>query len=355
MDKLEVDQADQKSEDSDTDITPLRYDVMTYPADYTLEVLYQKWNNNDLVIPKFQRNFVWDVPRASRLIESIMMGLPIPPVFFYVRDDNKYLVIDGMQRLTSIFSFMRGFLDETHKLPFAMKGINPQNPLCGKTFEGFSDAEQRELKNYVLRAIIIKQLRPDNNTSIYHIFQRLNTGGMVLSDQEVRNCIYDGSLNDMLVRLNKYDKWRRILGKEKSDNRKRDIGYALRCISLLHNYKKYKKPMRDFLSQFMQERRNPTPEYIAKEEHLFRQTCDTIVEKLGERPFHPNRSLSPSMLDSVFVAFARHPDSCPADIQSRFSQLLCDPNYIMTISSSTTDPSMVEGRMVLADKMLFGE
>lgn len=335
----------------------LRYDIVTFPADFTLQVLYQKWNDGDITIPKFQRSFVWDVPRASRLIESIMMGLPVPPIFLYLDGKNKYLVIDGMQRLTSVFSFMRGSFDANHSpnRPFALKGINDKSRWHGKTLEEFDDADRRELKNYVLRAMIIKQIRPENdNTSIYHIFQRLNTGGMMLLDQEVRNCVYAGDFNDLLIRLNQHDGWRNILGKRKEDPRKRDVGYLLRCISLLHNSKKYKKPMRDFLSRFMAEKKNPPNEYIESQERLFKKTCDVIIEKLGNKPFHRKKTLSPSVLDSVFVAFARHPNSCPPDIQDRFNLLLEDSAYSTAVSGATTDPDSIKKRLARANEILFG-
>src|SRR5689334_5165270 len=92
VDDLEIENID--SEQKDAEITPLNYDLSIYPADFTLEVLYQKWQNKDIVIPQFQRAFVWNIVQSSRLIESIMMGLPIPPIFLYIQDDQTNLVID---------------------------------------------------------------------------------------------------------------------------------------------------------------------------------------------------------------------------------------------------------------------
>ena len=200
-DELESDP--NESEEKDAEITPLHYELSIYPADFTLEVLHQKWENGDIDIPKFQRGFVWDIKKASRLIESIMMGLPIPPVFFHLNEDNTYLVIDGRQRLESIFFFIDGiFHSAGKKHSFSIRGINPKNGLFGKTYKEFDEADKRKFKNYVLRATIIKQMNPKKDvTSIYHIFERLNTGGMRLLDQEVRNCIYEGKLNDLLLDL----------------------------------------------------------------------------------------------------------------------------------------------------------
>ena len=247
---LEVDSSE--DEEAETEITPLHYELSIYPADFTLDGLYRKWKDEDIILPKFQRRFVWDIKRSSRLIESVMMGLPVPPIFFHLREDNKFEVIDGMQRLKSIFFFMDGIFSSTGntggKHIFSIKGINPESKLCGKTFENFDDIDRRKFRNYVLRATVIKQLNPSKDvTSIYHIFERLNTGGMTLRDQEVRNCVYDGKLNDLLIELNKYESWRKILGKDKEDKRQKDVGYVLRCLSLFHNHKQYKKPIRDFL------------------------------------------------------------------------------------------------------------
>lgn len=255
MDKLKINRVEEEIEKSEYDITPLQYDLSTYPADFTLEVFYQKWKNDDIIIPKFQRGYVWDIKRASRLVESIMMGLPIPPVFLYLNENNQFLVIDGRQRLQSIFYFMGGFFEKgDHKIKkiFKLHGINSKSQLAGKTYEEFDDSNRRHFKDYVLRSTIIRQLNPKNDsTSIYHIFERLNTGGMLLLDQEVRNCIYGGKLNDLLLDLNKDESWRKILGSDKPHNRQKDVGYVLRCVALFQNHQQYKKPMRDFLSSFM--------------------------------------------------------------------------------------------------------
>ena len=353
-----VNPTESKDEQAETEMAPLHYDLMVYPADYTVDGLYQLWNKRDMVLPDFQRKYVWDIKRASELIESIMMGLPIPSVFFYRNKDSKYLVIDGWQRLQSIFYFIDGFFgdpDRTgRRIIFSMKGINNKNPLFGKTYKNFTDTQKREFNGYVLRATIIRQLDPKDNTSIYHIFKRLNTGGMVLQDQEVRNCVYDGKLNQLLKQLNEYSNWRKILGKTKVDRRQKDIGYMLRCIVLLHNHKHYQKPMREFLSKFMREKRNPSSIFLKKEEERFKKTCDRIIEKLGEKPFHPKRALSPSMLDSIFIAFAQNLDTCPRDIQDRFVKLCNSDEFREATSKATTDTEVVTKRLKLANTILFG-
>ena len=182
------------SEDEDYENAPSEYEISTYPADFTLEVLYQKWNANEFIIPEFQRSFVWKQVQASKLIESFLVGLPVPAVFLYTeRKSQKYFVIDGQQRLKSIFYFFEGYYDEetnNHRRVFHLKGLSPESKFHGKKFDDLRDEDKRKLNNSVLRSFVVQQLNPDDDTSMYHIFERLNTGGTFLTNQEIRKlCI----------------------------------------------------------------------------------------------------------------------------------------------------------------------
>lgn len=346
-----------KSEKDDADITPLRYGLSFYPADFTLEVLHQKWNNGDIIIPPFQRGFVWDIGRASRLVESVMMGLPVPPVFLFEQKDGTRMVIDGRQRLQSIFFFFSGkfVYPSGENRTFKLDGVNPDGSLYMKSYEDFDETEKRRFKDYVLRSIIVNQNDPKgDSTSMYHIFERLNTGGMTLKGQEVRNCIYGGTLNALLLKLNEYSSWRQIIGKPEKDRRQKDVEYILRYMALFHGHLSYKKPMKDFISKFMSENRNPSELFLQAEEKRFHLTCDTISECLGHRPFHPRKGINVSIFDSVFVAFARHAGSYPNDIRDRYNKLVINPEFESTTRDATTDKKIVEKRLRLADSALFG-
>ena len=347
-----------ESENADDESTPLEYDITIVPSDFTLETIYTKWKNGDIIVPKFQRRYVWKINQASRLIESCMMGLPIPPIFFFVQADQKNIVIDGMQRLLSIIQFFEGTFGENQngrKRKFELEGINEKSRWYKKKFSDFLESDQRKLKNTVLRCVIVSQLRPESDhTSIYHIFERLNTGGTTLQDQEVRNCLYAGKLNDTLIELNKDPNWRLILGKPKLDPRQKDVKLILRYMALFHNNEKYSKPMKDFLSTFMDENRNPSEEFLDEEKIRFRETCRIIVECLGERPFHPTGPLNPSMFDGTFIAFARHYNNCPENIARRVESLRYNLDFVELVSDATTDVGVVKKRLRLVDDKLFG-
>lgn len=354
-DDVQIEHIDSEVEDSES--TPVEFEIATYPADYTLEVLFQKWKSEDIVIPKFQRGFVWKISQASRLIESFMLGLPVPQIFIYTDPEQKSLVVDGQQRLKSIFFFFEGLFGEEDKAGkrkvFKLEGINENSKWLNKTFNDFSDPDKRKLKDSVLRAIIIKQLNPNDDTSVYHIFERLNTGGTLLKNQEVRNCVYWGKLNDLLQELNKYEVWRKLLGKPKLDSRQRDIELILRYTTLYHWGKEYKRPMKDFLSSFMRRRRNLTEKEIGQERERFQKTCDLILKTLGEKPFNPRGALNASVFDSVFLAFSKHLESCPKDVKERYNRLIADEDFNKFTRSSTTNEEVVRGRVEKAEAILF--
>ena len=353
---------DIKSEAQDAEVTPLEYDLDFYPADFTIEVLNNKLRDRDIHIPEFQRGFVWKIAQSSRLVESIMMGLPIPPIFLHAENDGRYLLIDGRQRLESISFFMSGYFNNKNtkqKKVFKLAGFNPNSHLYKKTYNEFRDGDKRKFKNYVLRSIIIRQRKPKNDrTSIYHIFERLNSGGTALHEQEIRNCIYEGKLNTLLLNLNKHNNWRKILNRPKLDSRQKDVTLILRYMALFHNQDKYKKPMKDFLSNFMEKNQNPPDQFINDEKKRFIKTCKLIIETLGEQSLRSKYTLNPALFDAVFVAFAKNVERCPNDIKERFERLIGtddDGNkFKKLITDATTDTDVVKRRLTLANSILFG-
>ena len=347
-----------QSELDDSESSPPVFEIAAYPADFTLDGLDQKLTSGDIKIPPFQRGFVWKLPQASRLIESFMMGLPVPQIFLYTDEEQKFLVVDGQQRLKTVSYFFEGYFGEPtgrgQRRVFRLQQLSEKSKWYNKTFQDLDDRDKRKLKNTVLRAIIIRQLDPDDDTSIYHIFERLNTGGTQLTGQEVRNCVYNGRLNDFLIELNGYGNWRRILGRPHADSRQKDIELILRYMALFHWEPQYQKPMKDFLSKFMRRNRNPVDDFLNVERQRFTGTCDLVIERLGERPFNPRTTLNAAVFDSVFTAFAKNIRTVPNDVAERYAKLKEIQEFNDCTRSATTDPDTVHTRLRLASSMLFG-
>lgn len=343
IEKIPSEVKDQKTE-------VIVYKITNYPADYTLQGLYDKWKDQEIVIPMFQRGFVWSVAQASKLIESFLLGLPVPSIFLYKeKESQKLLVIDGQQRLQTIFGYFNNTFPDT-KRPFYLKDVNPN--WKDSSFLDLDEPDKRRLKDYVLRAIIVEQLDPKDNTSIFHIFERLNTGGTILNPQEVRNSIYQGEFNNLLKELNKDENWRKVIGLPKPDKRMRDIELILRFFALHYEYPDYKKPMKKFLSDFMDKNKNQTDK-IKEFKEIFNKTVSIISNDLEPKPFRMKAGLNAAVFDSIMVAFSLNLNRIPLDIKSRHKQLLKDDTYIECINKVTTDEKVVKQRILLAIKKLF--
>jgi hypothetical protein len=346
------------SEEEDYESAPSIYEINTYPADFTLEVLHKKWQDKEIEIPDFQRQFVWKQVQSSKLIESFLIGLPVPSIFLYTeRKTQKFLVIDGQQRLRSVFYFFEGFFGEETKgrrTVFQLKGLSDKSKYLGKDFNNLSEVDQRRLKNCVLRSFIVQQVDPDDDTSIYHIFERLNTGGTLLANQEIRNCVYRGTLNVLLNDLNKFPAWRKIVGKPVPDSRQKDIELILRFFALL-DHANYQKPMKDFLSKFMRANRDLGKKPIKDFENLFKKTCTSVVSSLGDKPFHILAGLNSAVFDCVMVSFAENIDGIPQNIKQLYDNFILDDDFLKYVRSATTDEEIVKNRLELAEKKLFGK
>lgn len=334
------------SEEEDKEIGVPIYKIVSYPSDPTLEVLYDKRQRQEIEIPKFQRGWVWKPVQASRLIESFLLGLPVPAVFVYKEPDQKQVVIDGQQRLRTIWGFFQGKLPDDSD--FYLRGVSSQWE--GKFYETLTEADRVRFRDSVLRVMIVEQLDPKDTTSIYHIFERLNTGGTGLTPQEVRNCTYHGPFNDLMIELNRDPTWRHIFGSKNVDARMRDLELIVRFLALLEGADSYTKPMKQFLNNYMGNHKLDG----AREPYqsTFVRTIKRVYDSLRSRPFHIKRGINVAVFDSVMVAFARS-NTIPGDITERFQKLLRNPSYAEAVSSGTTDVDTVKRRIELAKEILF--
>jgi hypothetical protein len=334
------------------------YDIATYPSDLTLSGLVEMWKNGDITIPDFQREFVWTIRQSSLLIESFLLGLPVPPLFFYIDDENKNLVVDGQQRLRSVIFFFEGLFGKENvhgrRQVFRLEGLSESSRFAKKTFIELSNVDQRKLKNTVLRAINIRQLSPSGeNTSIYHIFERLNTGGTPLKPQEIRNVVFRGEIVNILRKLNNDSNWRLILGKPDINRFQVDVELVLRLCAFSLGADEYEKPMKDFLNKTMKHNRNGNLPEFHRFIDLFPRTCELIVHEFGEKPFHVRGPLSTSTLDSVFCTLLKFYESLPKDLHERFIRLIHDDKFVELTKLATTDANIVKDRFKLVRKMLI--
>lgn len=330
----------EKTEDSpeDEQEPTLEYELMNYPADITLSGYVDHWDKGELIVPDFQRKYVWDRIKASKLVESFLLGLPVPGTFLYKqRVKPGYLIIDGQQRVTSVVRFIKGTFDEA---VFRLKNVHPRYE--GKSFSDLSEDDQFKLKSATLRATIIQQINPNDDTSIYQVFERLNTGGVNLNPMEVRQCVSYGPFVAALKEMNADPDWRLIIGQPKIDKRLRDVELILRCLALSENSQNYEKPMKGFLNKYMESRRGDGDDY---EELIanFGATTAYVLGQLGQKPFHLRGRLNYGALDSIMSAALA--DVAPEDLKDRFAKLLNDKAYNEAITYNTSDETVVKTRL----------
>lgn len=335
--------------DEESDVA--EYKILTYGADYTLEILSKKINEGEIVIPSFQRKYIWSKSKASKLIESFLLGLPVPQIFLYREDESQnLLVVDGQQRLKSINYFFRGEFDNGQK--FHLQGVHQKWE--GLDFEHLSQQDKRKLLNCVMRATIFEQRMPeDNNSSMFHIFERLNSGGMALSPQEIRNCIYSNkargdNLIDVLNSLNQKSEWRIVLNKPQEEKRMRDVELIIRFLALFDDWRAYEKPMKDFLNKWMKGHRRLSDTQIDNYTVLFTSAIGKIHNALGNRAFRLKTTINTPVFDSVCVAIANSKLTDPKEIAERYGRLLEDSGYQKYITGPTTDADYVGGRIKVA-------
>ncbi|HCU7496789.1 TPA: DUF262 domain-containing protein, partial [Staphylococcus aureus] len=182
------------------------FEIKHWVSNRSFGELIEMYEEDEITIPIMQRNFVWDSVQCSRLIESIILGLPIPPLFLIEIESNKYEVIDGLQRITAISNFVKqrpwNYSKDRGKTrtPKARLSKLVDKSIAGKSFDQLSENFQRKIKRSTIPLIEFKQLNPDNYKSKYLIFERINTGSQKLNSMQIRKSLASG---DFMIDLYK--------------------------------------------------------------------------------------------------------------------------------------------------------
>ena len=350
-------ESEELNTEEEIDETPyVEFDISVSPSDPSLELLAQQIERGDIIIPFYQRKYVWKIEQASRLIESFLMGLPVPQVFLYINADDQLEVIDGQQRLMSVKYFLDGYFgaedDRGRRTVFKLKGLSERSEYNGKTFTDLSVKDQRRFRNSTLRAINIKQLKPSaRNESVFHIFERLNTGGTQLKAQEIRNAVYRGEVVDSLKRLNDTSGWRKILGINRADKSQRDVELILRLFSLYESWREYEKPMLRFLNKAMEADRGFSSPRAKRFSERFPQVVKKVNDAL-DRPFRPRSVINAAVLEAVMVTLLENNTIGSSDLKRNYPKLLADKSFLESITGGTTDTLVLKERLRIAQEKL---
>lgn len=305
------------AQDDEISIPQQENNIFTSSGDPEIDSLYNKQKRGRLVLqPDFQRQYVWDSTKASKLIESAILLIPLPIIYLSEEKDGKEYVIDGQQRLTSFFAFIDGTFPDGR--PFKLSGLTVCADLNGKKFNELPEEMQDKIRYYKIRAITF--LKNSSEDLKFEIFERLNTGSVQLNDQELRNCLYRGCFNVALKEMAADPDFMYICGLKSPDKRMRDIELALRFCAFYHKtYLNYKSPIRNFLNQEAQERRDISDRDLSEIKAAFKNSCQiirSIFDKNSFKRFYKGRDGEPngywepkkfntSLYDILMYSFAK--------------------------------------------------
>jgi uncharacterized protein with ParB-like and HNH nuclease domain len=373
--------------DEEDEIQINEYDITATPNDFNVSTLFNFVESGAVRIPGFQRNFVWDRARSSKLIESLILGLPVPQLFLYEQSRNRFLVIDGQQRLMSIYYFikkrfprkekrseLRTIFDENGTIPddvlhddayfetFSLR-LPERLPNHKNKFKGLNYSTLGDYKTQLdlrpIRNVVVKQNAPsEDDSSMYEVFNRLNTGGVNLDPQEIRTSMYHSKFYDMLYRLNNQPSWRRLLRSAEADLHMKDIEILLRGFAMLIDGDSYSPSMVKFLNQFSRKCKghdDAQNEYLKSLFMSFLTACANLPEDafLNKR----NKRFNIAVYEAVFTATNRNAFQERRPVNGEVSAaevatLESDPEFTQASLQGTTRTANVETRLRRAKEIV---
>lgn len=335
-----------------------RFKITSYGADLSVFDLRRRLGKDLLVPAPFQRKYVWNMRQASRFIESILLGLPVPGIFVFLKGKAQQIV-DGQQRLITLDKYLSGIWEIKQRrqgskivdvvVPFTL--VDVSTGWNGKTFEQLEKDDKDEIENYLIHTTIFRQDEPKkNDRSIYEVFERINTGGLRLSAQEIRACVSHGAFIEALGMWADDEKWRQIYGPRSP--RLKDEELILRFFALNENFNDYRRPMRVFLDDFAESKLNITDQDLALLYSKFSQALDVAL-KLGDtKIFRPEAALNAAVFDAVMVGFSARLEKGPITdyeaIKVAYEKLLSNDDFRKYYLRATADDDSVKNRIKLS-------
>ena len=337
VDKI-FEEAERRTLWEDDSNEPPPADIIAYNELRSCADLFRMSNQGILDIqPDFQRDVVWNGADQTRFIDSLVKQLPIPSMCFSLDyKTQKWLVIDGLQRLSTIIKFLKGAdwklsdldditADLSGKSAAAIKDKN--SPL----HQYYSRVENLTIPITVLRCDYSKK---NHMEYLFTIFHRLNSGGMKLNNQEIRNCIYGGVFNTLLKSLDSNVSWRRINRMKKGENyRLTKQELILRFFAFSARHKQYKGSLSKFLNSYMQENRDISPQEADEKKNYFDETVVCIDEKIFGKK-QPAR-LSITIIEALLFGIGMNLEKVrleEADVlQKKFQDLVSHEDFSETL------------------------
>ncbi|HEY3366537.1 MAG TPA: DUF262 domain-containing protein [Symbiobacteriaceae bacterium] len=326
-------------------------DSSFYAADLSVHQLMGMMDDGGLVIPSFQRGYVWTSDMASGFIVSLLTGFPVSQIYLMEDTQSVLHVLDGSQRLRALRYFRAG--KHANGLAFALHGVDDEYE--GKTYASLSHEQRLMLEHTVFHAIVVKQEHPDEWGLALTIYERLNVTGLRLHRQDIRAARHPGGFVQLLRELSEDEAWLALVSHSDGPEYEELI---LRFFALLYEGDHYRKPMTRFLDTFLE--MNKDLRVISSQELsiLFRSTTKLIDQHIGSKAFRPKKSFNIAIYDAVMIGVGARLRSGPVvgghtDFKVAYQTLIDTPEFNQLAQAPTSDESALVRRLNLA-KFLFG-
>lgn len=321
-----------------------------YSVDYIFNLMTQRDPKIILEVP-FQRKYIWPEEKASQLIESILLNVPIPPIYLAEEENGKWLVIDGLQRLNAILKFFQN--------EYPLKKLELITEMEDKKYKDLPNKLADILRDGMLRINIIKN---ESHPEIkYDIFMRLNKGSVSLNNQELRNCLYRGTLNNTIKELTYNTNFLGILGVSDPHDRFLDAEFVLRYIAFSENVKfdhnefsinGYGGSLKTFLNNYMENNRNISEEKCVAMKNKFVQTINKVLEVFNKNEAFRepgSKLINKALADCIMIVFEKYDTKILSQnkdaIIKALRTILSVDKFKSSISQKTSDTKNLKYRI----------
>ncbi len=336
----------------DPEETPIRdRKVITQPYDLAIDNLVSQVKGNILYLrplsdrPKFQRQYVWSDKLASRLVESVLLNVPIPPCYLSENEDNEFDVIDGQQRIYSLYRFVEN--------QFALRDLDALKEYNNLRFYELPSREQRKIKTHTLRCVVVtNESHPEIK---FDVFERLNTSTMPLNAQELRNCVSRGVLNNIVADLSFDVQWLKIRGRKAPDKRLADEEIILRFFAFqFRNVLPYRTPLKNWLNDAARIGRKLSAEREADMRGVWTQAIENVLvwfkpEEAFRRP--GGKAINRALYDLTMYTASDSPRAIAIEkrkpFREKYLDLLTNEEFLDLISRSVDHKKRTERRFEL--------
>lgn len=346
----------------DPDEVPIRErKVVTQPYDVGVDSMLHQIDSGTIFLrplserPEFQRRYVWNDKMASKLIESILLKVPIPPCYLSQNDDFEQDVIDGQQRIYSIYRFCKNH--------FKLAGLEVLSELNMLPFHDLNPKLQRQILTHIQRFVLItNESHPEVK---FEVFERLNTNTVPLTAQELRNCVYRGALLSLLKELVLDEVWLTVLRKKEPDKRMRDEELILRFFAFyIKGLESYRTPQKHWLNDIAKEGRNYSQNEVNKLKTVWRTTLTNCLiwfsyeECFRSSLSNPPKAINRAIFDLVSQTAARTtPEvakSSREQLRTQMERLLVNEEFQDLISRSVDHTKRTKRRFQMWEEAMAG-